>query len=82
VKNKLIVWFKKYEKYWWVKTGEYIGYWGIFPNYAPAITKKRLCVCFGRVFRNTGTKHDDSVHWESLLKHRKIPGRILGNLTK
>ncbi len=40
VKNKLIVWFKKYGKYKWVITGERIGDWGIFPNYNPIISVK------------------------------------------
>ncbi len=40
MKNKLIMWLKKYEKYRWVKTGEYIDNWGLFPSYAPIINCK------------------------------------------
>ncbi len=42
VKNIFFVWFKKYEKCRWVKAGEYIVHWVLFPNYDPSLTQKRL----------------------------------------
>ncbi len=40
VKNKFIVGLKKHANWVWVKTGEYIGHWGIIPNCAPIINCK------------------------------------------